>query len=62
MRKALVTRQKAIGIKISDEVRKLVENLRDHLTRTKGRRYTLTDVWEEALKQLAEKEQVNANC
>ena len=48
-------RQTGLSLRVTDEMRRVVERLAAHLTLKTGRRHTLTDVIEEAIRRLAKK-------
>ena len=51
-------RQAVVSFRITEEIRALVEQLSARLTIKQRRRFTLTDVLEEAIRRLAEQEGV----
>lgn len=49
------------GFNTSPEIRRLVELLAAKWTEKRGRRYTMTEVMEEAIRMLAKREKVEAD-
>ncbi len=58
MRRSREPRQQTLSFKVTAEVRRVVELLAARLTESRGQRYTLTDVVEEALREKAKREKV----
>ena len=59
MRRPKTDRQMQFSCKITPEIRRLLEVLTAQFTLSHGRRYTFTDVIEEALRQLAAQAEQN---
>lgn len=57
MRATREPRQETVSFRVTRTMRRLLESLAARLTLKDGKRYTLTDVVEEALRRLAEQEE-----
>ncbi len=51
-------RQSVISLRVTPEVRRMIEQLAAVLTIRRGKRHTITDVMEESIRMLARKEKV----